>query len=132
MKKFILWTIVIIFILFFIYIFDLFGAFSLLYSLNNIFPQNPDISCKVDSDCTLHAHPEWSQCRICGSCRNFNLNDSEIIAINKEWRPFCPFPRPAGFCLACIGVIYDPSGEIVTYDYIDSYVKCIENKCQKI
>ena len=30
-----------------------------LYFLNSIFIQNPDISCKIDSDCKLYVHPAW-------------------------------------------------------------------------
>ncbi|MEK6968464.1 MAG: hypothetical protein AABX51_07600 [Nanoarchaeota archaeon] len=97
---------------------------GILYPLNNIFPQNPNTFCRIDSDCKPYVQ-EWNSCKSgCGSCKLYDINDNEVIAINKYWNTFCPFTKPkgSGFCPACIGGI---GGDF-------SSIKCIENKCQKI
>ena len=100
---------------------------EILWSFNNQEPQTPDISCNVDLDCMLWVYPEWSKCEVCFSCESFDLNDTRVIAINKEWRPHCPFPKPIGVaCVQCISTINN-------YKITDiNRTKCIENKCQKI
>ncbi|MBI2543227.1 MAG: hypothetical protein HYW24_03515 [Candidatus Aenigmarchaeota archaeon] len=110
--------------------FDYISGPGILYELNKIFPQNPDISCRIDSDCKLHVYPEWSGCRVCGNCEIYKINDSKVIAINKEWRPFCPYPRPLIACGLCIGGIADSDNKLLTD--LSSNVKCIENRCQKV
>ena len=107
-------------IIFFVLVLNFSG---LLWGLNIYFElKDPDISCNIDSDCRLFVQSENTQCLICDSCETFNINDSEVIAINKNQRLSCPFSKPLGVgCAACIGTI---KGSVK--------LKCIENTCQKI
>lgn len=120
MEKFIIFGfIAIILLLLLILILNNFGMLS---SLNNLIPQTPDISCRVDSDCKMLIDLEWS-CNSCGSCKTYDVNSIDVIAINKEWKPLCPFKEIQAACLACVS-------EIENYDLIS--IKCINNKCQKV
>jgi hypothetical protein len=117
-KKVIVITLIIV-----VVILMILNSMGIFYNLNEIFPQNPDSSCKVDSDCKLYVHPEWSSCRICDSCKTFDISDKKVIAINKNWKPFCPFGKPGSVCPACMGGV----------DGADiNSVKCINSVCKKL
>lgn len=85
-----------------------------------------DISCNEDSDCKLDIPSELIKCNLCDryGCKNYNVNDKEVIAINKNWAPNC-LSRDINnnlACTACIGGLIQGNAS----------VKCIENKCKKI
>jgi hypothetical protein len=106
-----------------IVLFLVFGV-GILFPLNTLIPQNPDLSCNTDSDCGLWPHPAWSECSVCLSCQSFDASDPSVIAVNKNWKLSCPFPRPAlAGCILCIGELH-PDETI--------QAKCIQNKCQKV
>lgn len=120
--------IVVAFLLFLAYLaYYFYFSFIFYESFNDPNPQTPDTFCNVDSDCILGVYPEWSKCEICGGCELFDINDTRVIAINEDWRPSCPFPKPSGaLCVDCISTINN-------YRITDTNrTKCIENKCQKI
>jgi hypothetical protein len=100
------------------------GAFS---PLNNYFSnQIPDTSCKVDSDCDILRLPANNiYCTGNKDCRMFEFNSTEIIAANKNWRPYC-LPTPnLGAEIMCIG------GTRLPQDYME-HIKCINNQCTKV
>jgi len=83
--------------------------------------KEPDFHyCEKDSDCKLVI---WTgECRYCPSCRNFKIEDEEVIAVNREWDSGCP-PMPEDLvCIACVDSIgFDPEKDVT----------CINNRCQK-
>lgn len=100
--------------------------FGFLYPLNNLVPQSPDISCKMDSDCTLTISRLLNPCGKSHDCTMYNVSDSEVTVVNKGWKPFCPFGEPSEKGVAYIMCIGGISGSDA------SNTKCIENKCQKV
>lgn len=101
------------------------GAF---YPLNKFFAsQVPDTSCKIDSDCDIfRLPPDNIYCSEGKDCRMLDFNSTSIIATNKNWRPFCPFPKPLYYAeIMCIG------GTRLPQNYKE-YIKCIDNQCKKI
>lgn len=97
MKKIFL-VLIIILIIFLLFIL-IFPKSYLNEPLNKIVAGIPDKDCNLDSDC-IYLKTTCSYCD-CGE------------AINKNWKPFCPFEY-----VRCDMACLPPK------------VKCIENKCQ--
>jgi hypothetical protein len=103
-------------------------AFGFLYPLNNFFKnQTPDKSCIFDSDCGYFILPEGNvYCFNIKDCRMLEFNDSRVIAIKRDWKPFCPFPKSMSLAeIQCIGGMELPP------DY-DKKIRCIDNVCEKV
>ena len=108
-----------------------------LLSFNNMIPQSPDTSCIEDRDCVLLIYPEEGVCSGCGASRNYFVNESGVIAVNKDWKPYCPFPEPFPVCLAVhYGVVevVNKSGRSYATHLTSHirYVRCIDNVCHKV
>tara|TARA_Y100000310_G_C20527724_1_gene736902 strand:+ start:221 stop:598 length:378 start_codon:yes stop_codon:yes gene_type:complete len=97
--------------------------FGILFEFNKIIPQKLDLSCESDLDCKLHVSPDLNKCRSCALCKTFEIEDEKVIAINKDWQPSCPFPKPL------VSNCGDCETTIVDKDLAD--LKCIKNTCQK-
>ena len=146
-------TVIIILIILIIgYVLNGFGVF---FKFNNLIPNSPDISCKSDTDCRL-VNPDYKECKFCSSCKTYKIDDPDIISINKNWRPSCPFNSGLVLCPACVGrLVCEDSFTIL--GQCDSttklgtglkcinntllvgedcenekHVKCVDNKCQKV
>jgi len=90
--------------------------------LNRLFPPKIDTYCQSDEDCILALPTESLNCG-CPSCKNYKASNSEVIAINKNWKPRCLFRTPRNIvCLACITII-DPE---------DYRTVCQDKKCHKL
>ena len=96
------------------------GTFSFL---NAVVPQSIDYSCHSDSECKFFVFPEWASCSACAPCQAFDVTDKEVIAVNKEWVPFCPFYEAPVACGLCIGGINNAD---------ENQLKCIAGKCEKM
>ncbi len=86
-------------------------------------PDNLDISCTTDADCRLEVPAALMKCERCDpyGCQFYNAESSEVVAVNKQWKPNCP-PRNLGqMCVLCIGGIRENGYE----------AKCLNNQCIK-
>lgn len=93
--------------------------------INKIFPDIPDKSCQIDSDCILAIPSKLSECSLCDpyGCKFYSAELNEVVAINKDWKPRCLFSEPKNvICLMCIGGI----------EQKDYEAKCVNNRCVKV
>ncbi|MBS3172707.1 hypothetical protein J4438_03990 [Candidatus Woesearchaeota archaeon] len=97
-------TIIILIVCFF-FLSNVFGAFS---SLNKYVSGTPDKHCSLDSDCILKD-------TTCGYC---DCGDT----VNEDWDVFCPFRNPPARvkCSVCASPGYN-------FD-----IKCVNNQCEKV
>ena len=98
------------------------------YPLNKFFMnQTPDKTCRLDSDCKYFIQPiDNAYCVGGNDCSMLEFDDTRVTAINKNWEPFCPFPKSSDIQVTqCIGGILFP----VDYAIM---IKCINNKCEKV
>ena len=106
-----------------VFILYLTGVLGMLWAL---IPQFPSIYCDQDSDCKLHVSPEWSTCG-CEGCGSFQVIEDHVIAMNRDWQPFCPFIAVLS-CMQCDRNIISDGGPVINSS---GYVKCMNNQCHK-
>ena len=93
-----------------------------LYFVNNIIPHNPIVSCQTDTDCTL-IKDDGKWCEKCSSCNGLRAEDEKLIAIRKDWKPYCPFQE---------GLVNCPNYDCAEIWRVTASARCINNKCEKV
>ena len=126
-----------------------------IYKQTNVFRSNPNNFCLFDRSCTIHIHPDWSECSSCPLDKvRYDFNDSKVIAINRAWHTFCSnsdaplwYNSPMYFylsqCSPQPSISYkgkDITGDLIKYlpptifegGKYKHYVRCVKNTCQKV
>src|SRR3989344_5759885 len=78
---------------------------AVIFFVSVVYAVEYNASCNVNSDCKLDVPSKLSECLQCDSygCLFFDLNSSEVVAVNKSWTPNCTEREPPDACATCVG-----------------------------